>query len=104
MILRARSASTTLPWLRRNRAAVPSYWGYTRGMPKVSVYLPDELYRAAQARKLPLSALAQDAVERALRRSDRQDWVARVRSRPRRCTAAVDSAAVLDEVRSEFGR
>jgi len=72
-------------------------------MPKVSVYLPDDLYRAAQARKLPLSALTQDAVERALRTSDRQDWVNKVRSRPRRCATKVDSAGLLDEVRSEFG-
>jgi post-segregation antitoxin (ccd killing protein) len=72
-------------------------------MPKVSVYLPDELYRAVQARKLPLSALTQQAVERALRASDRTEWVARVRSRPRRTSAVVDVGPVLDDVRSEFG-
>ncbi len=72
-------------------------------MPKVSVYLPDDLYRAAQARKLPLSALTQDAVEHALRASDRDEWMARVRARPRRCDTIIDSAALLDEVRSEFG-
>jgi post-segregation antitoxin (ccd killing protein) len=72
-------------------------------MPKVSVYLPDDLYRAAQARKLSLSALTQDAVERALRSSDRQEWVDKVRSRPRRCTTTVDVGAILDDVRSEFG-
>lgn len=43
-------------------------------MPKVSIYLPDGLYRKAQARQLPLSALAQQAVENALRESDRQEW------------------------------
>ncbi len=72
-------------------------------MPKVGVYLPAALYREAQARKLPLSALAQEAVERALLNSDRQDWVARVRSRPRRVAAVVDVAALLDDVRAEFG-
>jgi post-segregation antitoxin (ccd killing protein) len=72
-------------------------------MPKVSVYLPDDLYRAAQARKLPLSALTQQAVERALQNSDRQDWVGRVRSRAPRCTTDVDVMAVMDDVRSEFG-
>jgi post-segregation antitoxin (ccd killing protein) len=71
-------------------------------MPKVSVYLPDELYRAAQARKLPLSALTQDAVEHALRTSDRKDWVSRMRARPH-LDVVVDSAALLDEVRAEFG-
>jgi post-segregation antitoxin (ccd killing protein) len=72
-------------------------------MPKVSVYLPDELYRAAQERKLPLSALTQEAVERALRASDLEEWVARVRARPRRCEVTIDTAALLDEVREEFG-
>ena len=78
-------------------------WGYPGGMPKVTVYLPDALYRAAQARKLPLSALTQQAVERALQTSEQQDWVARVRSRPRRCEAVIDTALLLTEVREEFG-
>ncbi len=72
-------------------------------MPKVSVYLPDDLYRAAQARKLPLSALTQDAVERALRTSDRKEWVSRMRARPRPGDMGIDSAELLDEVRAEFG-
>ena len=61
-------------------------------MPKVSVYLPDELYREARMRQLPLSSLVREAVERALRNSDRQEWVARVRSRPRRHDGAIDTA------------
>jgi post-segregation antitoxin (ccd killing protein) len=72
-------------------------------MPKVSVYLPDELYRAAQERKLPLSTLTQEAVERALRTSDRKEWVARMRARPPLTDATIDTAALLDEVRAEFG-
>ncbi len=46
-------------------------------VPKVSVYLPDELYREARMRQLPLSSLVQEAVERALRNSNRQEWVLR---------------------------
>ncbi len=72
-------------------------------MPKVSIYLPDALYREAQARKLPLSTLAQQAVETALRESDRQDWVAQVRTRPRRCHTVIDTTLLLTEVREEFG-
>jgi post-segregation antitoxin (ccd killing protein) len=72
-------------------------------MPKVSVYLPDELYRAAQERKLPLSALTQEAVERAIRSSDRKEWVARMRSRAPLTDVDIDTEAVLDEVREEFG-
>ena len=72
-------------------------------MPKVSVYLPDALYREAQARQLPLSALTQRAVEDALRASDRQDWVTRVRSRPQRVHTPIDTALLLSEARAEFG-
>ena len=72
-------------------------------MPKVSVYLPDELYREARMRQLPLSSLVQEAVERALRNSDRQEWVVRVRSRPRRHDGVTDTALLLSSVREEFG-
>jgi post-segregation antitoxin (ccd killing protein) len=72
-------------------------------MPKVSIYLPDELYRAVQERKLPLSALVQEAVERAIRTSDRKEWVARMRARAPRTDVVIDTEAVLDEVREEFG-
>jgi post-segregation antitoxin (ccd killing protein) len=72
-------------------------------MPKVSVYLPDELYRAAQERKLPLSALTQEAVEQALRKSELKEWVARMRARPPLTDVVIDTEAVLDEVRAEFG-
>ena len=67
------------------------------------MYLPDELYRAALERKLPLSALTQEAVERALRTSDRQEWVARMRARVPLTDTEIDTEAVLDEVRAEFG-
>jgi post-segregation antitoxin (ccd killing protein) len=72
-------------------------------VPEVSVYLPDELYRAAQERKLPLSALVQEAVERALRKAELKERVERMRARPRLCDIELDTAAVLDEVREEFG-
>jgi post-segregation antitoxin (ccd killing protein) len=72
-------------------------------MPKVSVYLPDDLYRAAQERKLPLSALTQQAVEQALRKSELKEWVARMRARPPLTDVVIDTEAVLDEVRAEFG-
>ena len=72
-------------------------------MPKVSVYLPDELYREARMRQLPLSSLVREAVERALQNSDRQEWVVRVRSHPRRHDGAIDTASLLCSVREEFG-
>lgn len=67
-------------------------------------YLPDDLYRRAREPRLPLSALTREAVESALRATDRQEWVARLRSRPRRVSGPVDAARVLADVREDFGR
>jgi post-segregation antitoxin (ccd killing protein) len=72
-------------------------------VPKVSVYLPDELYRKARERDLPLSALAQQAIEQALRRASLDEWIAHERSRPRRTTHAIDTSRLMEEVRDEFG-
>jgi post-segregation antitoxin (ccd killing protein) len=73
-------------------------------MPKVSVYLPDDLYRAARDEDLSISALTQEAVRTALRRRRTRQWVARVRQRPPRVASAdVDTGAVMDRVRDEFG-
>jgi len=72
-------------------------------MPKVSIYLPDELYRRARERNLSLSGLTQEAVERALRTSDVADWIAGERARPPRARRQVDVASLMDEVRGEFG-
>lgn len=79
-------------------------WGYPRGMPKVSIYLPDDLYQDARAHELPLSALAQQAIENALSATRTTEWVTRVRNRSPRHRRPVDSAALVDEVRGEFGR
>jgi post-segregation antitoxin (ccd killing protein) len=39
-------------------------------MPRMQVYLPDELYRAVKERKLPASELLQEAVRAELHRQD----------------------------------
>ena len=39
-------------------------------MPRMQVYLPDELYRAVKERGLPASELLQEAVQAELRRRD----------------------------------
>src|SRR5487761_257013 len=78
--------------------------GYTGGMPKISVYLPDELYGEARAHKLPISALTQRAIEDALAAERTRDWAQRVRERAARCHKSIDTAAVMDEVREEFGQ
>jgi post-segregation antitoxin (ccd killing protein) len=72
-------------------------------MPKVSVYLPDDLYREARERRLPISLLAQQALEAALRHQRTEQWVERVRARQPRVSQRVDTAALLGQVRDEFG-
>ncbi|MGH9165036.1 MAG: hypothetical protein ACRDZW_05930 [Acidimicrobiales bacterium] len=39
-------------------------------MPRMQVYLPEELYRAVKERELPASELLQEAVRRELRRQE----------------------------------
>lgn len=72
-------------------------------MPKVSVYLPDDLYGAARDHQLPISTLAQQAIEQALHAKRTDDWVMRVRSRPARVLEPLDTLSALDAVRDEFG-
>jgi hypothetical protein len=43
---------------------------YVRRMPRMQVYLPDELYRVVKDRGLPASELLQDAVRAEMRRQD----------------------------------
>lgn len=72
-------------------------------MPKVSVYLPDELYREAKERKLPISSLAQQAIETALRRDRNAQWIEAERARPSWSGPAIDTQKLMDEVRDELG-
>lgn len=72
-------------------------------MPKVSVYLPDDLYGAARARGLPISALAQRAIRQALDASVTDDWVRQIRARGPRILDELDTLTALDETRDEFG-
>jgi post-segregation antitoxin (ccd killing protein) len=73
-------------------------------MPKISVYLPDDLYRAARDRGLSVSSLAQRAIQAALGAADTDRWIASVRSRPARVDQVVDTAELINEVRDDFGR
>jgi post-segregation antitoxin (ccd killing protein) len=73
-------------------------------MPKVSIYLPDDLYQDARAHGLPLSAVAQSAIESALTAAHTSDWVARVRARPPRRHGPVDTSELLGAVQDEFGQ
>lgn len=72
-------------------------------MPKVSVYLPEDLYRRARDRGLSISALTQQAVADALRVEDNRVWIEAARSRKQRAREDFDMTALVDEVRDEFG-
>lgn len=71
-------------------------------MPKVTVYLPDNLYREARERGLPLSSLTQQALEQAIRRDRATEWVTRVESRPARVKRRINTSALIESVRDEF--
>lgn len=71
-------------------------------MPKVSVYLPDDLYQHAREAGLKLSALTQAAVRAELEQNPNAGWVDAVRSREPRVDRELDTASVLADVRDEF--
>lgn len=72
-------------------------------MPKVSVYLPDDLYQRARAAGLKLSAVTQEAVRAELAQAPNAAWVEAVRRRPPRVTRQIDTSTLVAEVRDEFG-
>jgi post-segregation antitoxin (ccd killing protein) len=72
-------------------------------MPKISVYVPDDLYQRARASGLAVSALTQEAIVEALRKQHNERWVAGVRRRPSRVEGAIDTSSLMAEVREEFG-
>jgi hypothetical protein len=73
-------------------------------MPKVSVYLPDDLYEAARKHDLPISALAQGAIRDALAKNRNAEWIERMRKRPVILRRDIDISKLMDEVRDEVGR
>lgn len=72
-------------------------------MPKISIYVPDELYAEMRRQNLPISTLAQDAFRHALDSQHNREWIARARQRPARSTVAADTAEIIADVRDEFG-
>lgn len=72
-------------------------------MPKVSVYIPDDLYDAVRRHGISISTVSQKALQMELRRQTNIDWAERIRTRPRRVQSSVDTSALLADVRDEFG-
>jgi hypothetical protein len=82
------------------RFLLGAQWGYAQGE-----HLPFPMTSTpARAHALPLSALAQRAIEDALAAVRTSEWVTRVRARPRRCHHRVDTTALLGSVRDGFGQ
>jgi post-segregation antitoxin (ccd killing protein) len=72
-------------------------------MPKVSIYLPDALYEAVRKHEIAVSAVTQRALEEEVRRHANLDWIERVHRRPPRFGLEIDTSALLDDARGEFG-
>ena len=74
-------------------------------MPKVSVYLPDELYRAARERGVSVSTVAQNALRDELAAAQNEQWIEWARGRlEREAPAQISVSDLIADVRDEFGR
>lgn len=76
-------------------------------MPRVNIYLPEELARRAREAGLNVSGLAQEAIERKLRVRDLQAWLDEVRANPielLRPIAREEMEKIWDEVDEDWGR
>jgi post-segregation antitoxin (ccd killing protein) len=71
-------------------------------MPKLSVYVPDELYDAVRRHDIAVSAVAQAALEAAVATKANRAWVARAQDRPLR-RSGIDTSSLIADVREEFG-
>ncbi len=88
--------------MRPERATGSDGWGYTVSMPKLSVYLSDDVYEAVRRYEIPVSSVAQAALQAEVVRRANGEWITRALRRQIR-TVPIDTSAVLDEVRDEFG-
>ena len=69
-------------------------------MPRVNVYLPDDLAAAARAARLNLSSLTQEAIRRELAGRTTDDWLATLDS-PSVQISHEHALAALDATREE---
>lgn len=70
-------------------------------MARLNVYLPDELAAAARQSGMNVSAVAQEAIRRALDASATDGWLATLDTSPGRTVGHRRALAALDEVRDE---
>lgn len=71
-------------------------------MPKISVYVSDDMYAAVRKYHIAVSSVTQAALHAEVARRANDDWIARAHRRTVR-TTPVDTGSVLHEVRNEFG-
>ncbi len=72
-------------------------------MARVNVYLPDELAGQARAAGLNVSRVAQEAIGRALARTETDRWIDRLEVLPRAAIPHARVIAAIDEARDELG-
>lgn len=71
-------------------------------MPRLSVYVADDLYEAVRSHGIAVSSVAQAALQAEVARRANDAWVERVRDHPVR-EHPIDTLSVIGEVRAEFG-
>ena len=72
-------------------------------MPRVNIYLPDDLAEEARAAGINVSQVAQEALRGELRRQRVSDWVARVSKRPPTGVTHEQVIEALNAAREEMG-
>lgn len=71
-------------------------------MPKVNIYVPDEMYKELRRRDLPLSQIAQRAFGGALEKAANDEWIARARRRAIR-PSSISTDDLMQAVDEDFG-
>lgn len=71
-------------------------------MPRLSVYVADDLYEAVRSHGIAVSAVAQAALQAEVARRANDAWVERARDRPVR-ERPIDTLGATRDVRDEFG-
>ncbi len=72
-------------------------------MPRVNIYLPDDLAEQAKLAGMNVSQVAQDALREQLRRQRMSDWVGRVSKRPPTGVSHNQVIGALHAVRENMG-
>jgi post-segregation antitoxin (ccd killing protein) len=72
-------------------------------MPRVNIYLPDDLAAEAKEAGLNVSQVAQDALRKQLNRRRTAEWVARVQKLPPTGVTHEEVMDALSAVREEMG-